>query len=63
MNYTLKSPGLQLDDILHRLPADLASLIDTASLQPESFISDNLILRLTIILLNETDKRISNMVH
>lgn len=56
------SPAVQLDDILCRLPADLTSLIDTAGLNPESFSYGNIILRLTITLLNETDKRISNMV-
>ena len=59
---TMETLAVQLDDILSRLPADLTYLIDTASLNPESFSHGNIILRLTITLLNETDKRISNMV-
>jgi len=51
-----------LNKILLSLPANVSTLISIAEKDFRSFQNGNIILRLVVTLLNETDQRISNLV-
>lgn len=52
----------QLDVCMQTLPVRLESLVDAAKTNPFGFLTDNVLNRIIVILLNEQDDRISDKV-